>query len=264
MDEPMSHVSLSVEKREDEIYIPPKQSANTLFRFFKKPDYLFGSIEKKAMIPRYYGENVEYLNIGFHQIAYPMICFCDITVHKLGEHMNLYGKYGIAFSKSWGIRKGIQPLQYVNKHSILCKDFSQAFKTSIKDEKEDPATNFLLTQMYYMKPIEGSMPRDGKSITKNFTDECEWRYIPNISLIDLPQVVTENDMASIDVLNRTISETDDVWLKFDFDDIKYIILPTNSDFEKLCECLDATINDEAIRRKLISKTIIWDEAKEDF
>lgn len=32
MDEPMSHVSLSVEKREDEIYIPPKQSANTLFK----------------------------------------------------------------------------------------------------------------------------------------------------------------------------------------------------------------------------------------
>ena len=26
MDETMSHVSLSVEKREDEIYIPPKQS----------------------------------------------------------------------------------------------------------------------------------------------------------------------------------------------------------------------------------------------
>lgn len=31
MDETMSHVSLSVEKREDEIYIPPKQSANTVF-----------------------------------------------------------------------------------------------------------------------------------------------------------------------------------------------------------------------------------------
>lgn len=66
MDETMSHVSLSVEKREDEKYTPPKQSANTLFRFFKKPDYLFTSIEKKAMIPRYYGENIEYLDIGFH------------------------------------------------------------------------------------------------------------------------------------------------------------------------------------------------------
>lgn len=264
MDENMSHVSLSVEKREDEIYIPPKQSANTLFRFFKEPDYLFGSIEKKAMIPRYYGENIDYLNIGFHQIAYPMICFCDITVHKLGEHMDLYGKYGIAFSKTWGIQKGIQPLQYVNRNSILCHDFSEAFKTSIMEGKEDSATNFLLTQMYYMKPIEGTMPRDGKYIKKNFTDECEWRYIPNISTIDLPQVVTESDMASIDVLNRTISETDAVWLKFDFNDIKYIILPTNQDFEKICVFLDGAVADKSIRRKLISKIIIWDEAKEDF
>ena len=264
MDKTMSHVSLSVEKREDDIYIPPKQSANTLFRFFKEPDYLFGSIEKKAMIPRYYGENIDYLKIDFHQIAYPMICFCDITVHKLGEHMDLYGKYGIAFSKTWGIQKGIQPLQYVNRNSILCHDFSEAFKTSIKEGKEDSATNFLLTQMYYMKPIEGTMPRDGKNIKKNFTDECEWRYIPNISTIDLPQVVTESDMASIDVLNRTISETDTVWLKFEFNDIKYIILPTNQDFEKICIFLDRAVADESTRRKLISKIIIWDEAKEDF
>ncbi len=264
MDETMSHVSLSVEKREDEIYIPPKQSANTLFRFFKEPDYLFGSIEKKAMVPRYYGENTDYLNIGFHQIAYPMICFCDITVHKLGEHMDLYGKYGIAFSKTWGIQKGIQPLQYVNRNSILCHDFSEAFKTSIMEGKENSATNFLLTQMYYMKPIEGTMPRDGKIIKKNFTDECEWRYIPNISAVDLPQAVTESDMASIDVLNRTISETSSVWLKFDYDDIKYIILQTNQDFEKICAFLDGVVADESIRRKLISKIIIWDEAKEDF
>lgn len=35
MDETITHVSLSVEKREDEKYTPPKQSANTLFRFLK-------------------------------------------------------------------------------------------------------------------------------------------------------------------------------------------------------------------------------------
>ncbi|MBS5697337.1 MAG: hypothetical protein KHW82_14505 [Lachnospiraceae bacterium] len=65
-----------------------------------------------------------------------MICFCDITVNRLEEHMNLYGKYGIAFSKSWGIEKGIQPLQYVNRNSILCQDFSEAFNSSKQGEKE--------------------------------------------------------------------------------------------------------------------------------
>lgn len=263
MSEELSQVSLSINSIE-ETYMPPKQSANTLFRFFRDIDYLLNSIEKNAMIPRYYIENVEYLKIDMNQIAYPMICFCDITIHRLGEHMDFYGKYGIAFSKKWGIMKGIQPLQYINKNSILRQDFSEAFKTSIEEEKEDPATNFLLTQMYYMKPIEGTMPRDGRNINKNFTDECEWRYIPNVSVIDLPQVVTENNIASIDVLNRTISAKNNVWLKFDFDDIKYIILQNNQDFEKLNEHLDGCIANELIRRKLISKIIIWDEAKEDF
>ena len=108
------------------------------------------------------------------------------------------------------------------------------------------------------------MPREGKNIRKNFTDECEWRYIPNISEIDLPQAVTASDMASIDVLNRTISETASVWLRFRFDDVKYIILQTEQDFGEFCTVLDKVIEEDLIRRKLISKIIIWDKAKEDF
>lgn len=263
-NENISRLSLSLEKREQKKYTPPKQSANTLFRFFKKPEYLFQSLEKKAMFPRYYGENVDYLAIGIHQIAYPMVCFCDITVHRLEEHMEFYGTYGIAFSKSWGISKGIQPLQYVNEHSILCKDFSSAFNNAIHEEKGDSATNFLLTQMFYMKPIEGSMPREGTIITKNFTDECEWRFIPDVALIDLPQVITDNELASVNVLNKTISENKECWLKFDFDDIKYIILQGDKDFEEICEFFDRIIDDKNIKRKLISRIIIWDNAKEDF
>ena len=36
----------------------------------------------------------------------------------------------------------------IRDSSILCHDFSEAFKTSIMEGKEDSATNFLLTQMY--------------------------------------------------------------------------------------------------------------------
>lgn len=42
-------------------YDPPKQSANSLFRFWKDPKWLFDAIEKNAMIPRYYPETVDYL-----------------------------------------------------------------------------------------------------------------------------------------------------------------------------------------------------------
>lgn len=265
IDENQSFVSLTVETRaKEEKYTPPKQSANTLFRFFSKPKYLFSSLERQALVPRYYGENVDYLDIGHHQIAYPMICFCDITVHRLEDHLNLYGKYGIAFSKNWGIAQGIQPLQYINKHSNLCKDFSDAFLAAMRVEEECPAVNFLLTQMLYMKPIEGTMPRNGEDIPKNFTDECEWRFIPDVASIELPQVITEGDMASVGVLNTTLAENECCWLKFDLSDVKYIILQTNEDFGDLCNVIDSVVDDEATRRMLISKVIIWSDAKEDF
>lgn len=258
-------ISISIKERESEEYTPPIQSANTLFRFFTKLDYLIESIKNKAMVPRYYGENVEYLEIGHHQISYPMICFCDITIHRLQEHMNTYGKYGIAFSKSWGISKGIQPLQYINHNSILKKDFSKAFSAAMENESDSVSANFLLTQMYYMKPIEGKMPRDGKDISKNFTDECEWRFIPNVSLIDLPQVVVEDDAASIGKLNDTITENESCWLKFDYTDIKYIIIPTEEEFSLMCNAIESVVGDDKeIKQRLISKIILWSDAKEDF
>ena len=263
-DQPYSIVSVNLDERETESYSAPKQSANTLFRFFKKPEYLFEALKRRAMIPRYYGENVDYLDIGLHQIAYPMICFCDITVHRLGDHMSLYGGYGIAFSKEWGIEKGIQPLEYINKNSILCKDFSAAFTAAMQAEEESPAVDFLLTQMLYMKPIEGTMPRDKGEIKKNFTDECEWRYVPYVSALGLPPAVTDSEIAGVGVLNATLSDNECCWLQYDYTDVKYIILQNEEDFAALCNVIDEVVDDEGIKRKLISKVILWNEAKEDF
>ncbi len=264
MDDKKSLIKFSLQKRIESQTLAPTQSANTLFRFFTDPKYLFGTIEKQALIPRYYGENIDYLNIGYHQIYYPMICFCDITIHRLSEHLDVYGRYGIAFSKTWGVDHGIQPLQYVNEKSILCNDFSKAFKFAIDNESDTPEANFLLTQMYYMKPIEGNMPRNGKYIFKNFTDECEWRFIPNVADIELPQVVTEDDAASIGKLNDTINENNCCWLEFDYSDIKYIIIPDESELADVCDVIECSVKDKEIQRKLISKIILWSDAKEDF
>lgn len=89
----------------------PLQSANALFRFFDKPKYLYTAISNAGLAPRYYSEDVEYMNIEAKRIAYPMICFCDINLHKLSEHIEFYGGggYGIAFAKEWGEKKEYNP-----------------------------------------------------------------------------------------------------------------------------------------------------------
>ena len=54
--------------------------------------------------PRYCEEDIRYLKISnLKRMAYPMKCFCDINIHKLTEHLDWYGYYGLAFSKEWGM-----------------------------------------------------------------------------------------------------------------------------------------------------------------
>ena len=115
------------------------QSANTLFHFMKQPAYLVESLLKKAFVPRYCKEEVDYLNLSCDDVTFSTIavlqkCFCDIPFHKLNEafevkevgeldleltpqervrlmrtntHPELYGKYAIGLSKEWGGKERI-------------------------------------------------------------------------------------------------------------------------------------------------------------
>ena len=257
-------LSIDITPVEDEQYIAPVQSANTLFHFFTEPDFLYSTLRGKALIPRFYAEYVDYLSIGLHQVAYPMVCFCDINIHRLEDHLSTYGNYGIAFSKKWGIHHGVQPIQYVNRSSILCNEFSKAFATATQVQEDIPVNDYLLAHMCYLKPISGPMLRNGVTIQKNFTDEREWRFVPNLHQIDLPQAVTDDYMSTIKVLNETISDNDCCWLKFSLSVIKYIILRNDADFEEICHIIEETTDDYTVQRRLFSKVLIWDNIKEDF
>ena len=71
-------------------------------------------------------------------------------------------------------------------------------------------------------------------------------------------------MASIGVLNETLADYECCWLKFNLADVKYIILQNDNDFEEICGVIDKISDNETTRRQLISKILIWDNAKEDF
>lgn len=246
-------------------YKPPHQSANTLFHFIEELEYLLLSLEKEALIPRYCVESVEYLDIPFKSIAYPMICFCDINLHKIEEHIELYGGYGIAFSKEWGINEGIQPVQYLNENSHLHNDFSEAFKMAISSSNTDKAQDYLLSHMLFVKPIEGDMLRNGGLIHKNFTDECEWRFIPEVTSEGLPIVLPDSELVQKDTLNLALANAHTSWLRFSADDIKYLIMKNRTDFEEVLKIIIRKKRlSETAKYKLASKIIIWDEARGDF
>ena len=75
-------------------------SANILCNYMRELEYLEIILKNKAIIPRYVIEPLGYLKIeGLHKIAFPMTCFCDIPLSKVGGHMSRYGRYGLASDK---------------------------------------------------------------------------------------------------------------------------------------------------------------------
>lgn len=172
------------------------QSANTLFHFMKKFKYLEEILEKKAIIPRYCKEDLEYLNIrngksSFKEVFVLQKCFCDIPFHKLTEsfqlqatgdnylnlgeqeklrvqnkytHPDFYGEYAIAFSKGWGEKNNLQPIHYLNEHSRYTKNLSNLInQTLVLDDVPDVYANDVLNRLCFVKPLRGIMKRKFKS-----------------------------------------------------------------------------------------------------
>ena len=175
------------------------QSANTLFHFMSKIEYLKKILQVHTIIPRYCIENIEYLNINvegqaFSEIAVLQKCFCDIPFHKLtdtfelngiGEgfksltddekyelaknnsHPDYYGKFAIALSKKWGESHHLQPVQYVNEKSTYAMEFSDALASVLNTENiAEEYANDILHRLSYMKPLRGAMGRSFER--KNF------------------------------------------------------------------------------------------------
>lgn len=256
-------------------YIPSEQSANALFKFMTKLDYLKDVIKYKAIIPRYYEEMIDYLEIeDLKKIAFPMSCFCDIHLNKLVPHMSFYGAHGIGLNKGWGINQGIQPIHYINKYSGLISDykfvFSRLFKFKEQNRKiiED-YSNYLLTNLLFMKPMEGYMFRNNNYVKRNFHDEREWRYIPSVNTVEteLPQIIPKEQMIpkAYSAYSDGILQCDDLWLKFEYDNIKYLVVKNINDRKELIRFIyeDINANDEE-KFILISKILVFNELKEDW
>ena len=263
------------QNKEQTSHTPSTIQADTLFTFTDALEHIITYITKKKISARYNIEDIEYLKISkINKIAFPMKCFCDINFHKLEIHLEWYGYYGLAFSKEWGMKKGIQPVQYINMNSELSKDFSKAFNAALEtrengsDPVKEKLQNYLLHELMYYKPYEGKMKtkmsRDIK--TKCFTDECEWRFIPDVTPLGFQQVYFDaailNSEFFLRKTNDAISNHDQVSLSFEYSELKYIIIKERADLKELiCSISDL---DREIQDELISKVIIWDESGRDF
>lgn len=255
-------MDISVVKANSIKYMSSIQSADTLFKYTKEMKFLLKTIQRKALVPRYVVENISYLGIDQKLIGIPEKCFCDIKLNYSKVHMNNYGSYGIGFNKRWGIEHGIQPIHYINEKSPACSDFRQAFMSAldIKDEgqKVKNVESELLTHLLYMKPLYNN--------TTNFHDEKEWRYIPDLSNSEFPQIVPNSHIHSeiadensiLKKFNESLENYEKYWLRFEYEDINHIIVCDESSIKEVCRFIYEMDCDDKTKYGLLTKVINYD------
>ncbi len=232
-------------------------------------------------------------------------CFCDIPLHKIylpcdikpynhtkelkpneKSHAGFYGPFAIAFSKDWCIKKNLQPIHYLNPESSYTKNFSNLLNAALTEENfPDEFSSDILQRLSLIKPLQGKIGRnanDAYSIfTKNFHDEQEWRYFPEQEILNtynesneykFEYIVAKQDMLKYLPLSSTELEKHkykDLWLTFDYNDIKHIIVSNRQDRLDIITFIMNLANEnfntpEAEKLLLISKILVLDEIKKDW
>lgn len=285
-------------------------SSNTVFSFMQKAEYLEKALLNRCVSPRYYEENIEYLNLQhegdkIETVSVLQKCFCDIPLHSITEHFPLtvtsdisllddkarqelnegsthtdfYGKYGIGFSKSWANGQNLQPVQYINPKSSFAEQFKDSFQFVLaQDDIEDLIVSDVVSRLAYFKPLYGKMPRtiDGKSIyvLKNFHDECEWRFVPKEAELEkfhITSVIFDEETKKLaNQISERLADSKykELWVNFEFQDIRYLIVPDNAARMKLIDYIMAldfgTIDENQEKYLLISKILVLADIKRDF
>ena len=256
-------------------HVPSTIHPDTLFTFMPQFKWLLSILKNKMISPRYCPEDIGYLKIkNMKNLAFPMKCFCDINLQKLDYHMKWYGNYGIAFEKSWGMERDIQPVHYLNENSTLRKDITEVFRRILReDEKKETKTqqmlkDYLLHELMFCKPYQGTFESriTHKKKRKCFCDECEWRFVPDVSKIGMPEVILESEFAKVKLLDEYSNSMDgikDVSLCFEYNEIKHIIIQTLEEYRQVVEKLEEWEIDDQ-KYDVLSKIIVWEQSRGDF
>ncbi|WP_024783933.1 abortive phage resistance protein AbiGI [Streptococcus mutans] len=277
-----------------------KITANALFNFMREYSFLEKILLNMSISPRYYPEDISYLKLKYNskdltEWYIPMTCFCDIPLHQIRYHAEGnpsspkdkgYGKFSIAFHKSFGIKKGIQPIHYLNEKSINVEELTNTMNLLLNPDidgiNRDSETNYILTNFIFeyiriIKPYYGKMKRRDKDnniqvVKKNFQDEHEWRYIPKLKPNELPlMLIDEEDILVEEVKNiytNSVPLTTKGVLNFDVEDVRYIFVDTVQNRDKLIKFIKKKRKGKRLSSQdkdiLISKIMVYDELKEDW
>jgi len=237
----------------------PRPRAATLFHFTKSLDVL-QSILKDSFFPRFSLEDVTWLGITkLEYFAFPMVCFCDIPLGRIDEHVDFYGAYGLGLSREWAIKSGLNPIFYISRSSPLGASFLSALRAAIKSDKvkkkEERTSDQIKIIMAHMKPLSGNILIRDKPTSKDFYLESEWRFVPRID--EIPLAITKpiyDDESKLNAFNDTLRTK--ALLRFSPNDIRYIFVKADADIPPLVDFMNKELGKlSVIEMKILTTRI---------
>lgn len=206
-----------------------KPRSQTLFHFTKSIDVL-KSILKNGFWPQYCLEDFNWYNQEIGHISYPMVCFCDIPLTRIDEHVGFYGEYGLGMTRQWGKINGLNPLIYLSQSTSVSTALSRIFNNNphatggyYQGSAED--INSIIS---YVKPVEGNITVGSMPIPKEFYQENEWRYVPKIQAIR-QWINKEEHLDPLKLAQLNEIARNNGTLQITPNDIKYIFVKSDAD-----------------------------------
>ncbi len=205
--------------------------SDCFFHFTKSLGALQG-ILTGGFHPRYSLEDTSW--VGFDYAAYPMVCFCDIPISRISDHSAFYGEYGIGMTRDWGLKNSLQPLLYALRDGTLtrlARKIRELGKTDKADEERVAALRRQVRHEYFelipmIKPVTGKMLIGGSIVEKDFSQESEWRFVP-----DHEMILYSNDFEEL--RDRENAKVAKFALQFSPSDVKYIFVKSDHEIPEL-------------------------------
>lgn len=153
-------------------------STNAIFHFTNSIEVLESILLEGFRIK--YCMEILHLGVGFSKMAHPMVSFCDIPLSMCKNHIEHYGGYGIGLKKEWAFNNKINPVLYIDRHSVIAESLHKLLKHDTIVDKNSSANKNIIMLKCCMKNYSGELIRSGEE-DKNyrFYDEREWRFIPD-------------------------------------------------------------------------------------
>jgi len=241
--------------------------SHTLFHFTKNRETL-KLVLQFGFWPRYCLEDIRWVNQdNADYMAFPMVCFCDIPLSRISEHVLFYGDYGLGMTKEWANSNGLNPLLYLASDNNLMSEFRALNKHANNcpnPEQVIAAKNSMRHLYMHIKPSDGKMMVDNQFVDKEFYQESEWRYVPKSGHIKpYLKKVEFDDEGQLTIQNQLTK--DHCLLTFSPKDVKYIFVKNDADIPDIINLIQNKLDQypAAELKVLMSRVISLESIQSD-